>query len=403
MGSDKRSGLVQGTLDMLVLKTLEVEEAHAYGLNVRLTETSAGVFRVNAGSLFPAIRRLERDGLIKGEWRVTDAQPPRQVVRADVARPGAVEAQHDGMAGADGGHLAHPPCVAGRPIVTWIRRAVDAVRRLLLRRRVERDLDEELAAYLDAAITRGMTGGLDRTAAERAARVEMGSTEAIKESVRAVGWESLVDGVVQDLRYAWRRLRAAPVFSLVAVLMLALGIGANTAIFSLVNGLLLRAVPGATIDRLAVVTETDRGVANIFRGTTSDERRALETTPASPFDGVFTSDVLLGALTGNGHVELVTGETVSGTYFSALGVTPAAGRLLVSADDHDSEGAPIVISDRLWQRWFSGSPTAIGTVVHMAGYPLTVVGIAPSALSRHVVARRFLPWISGSPARSPTT
>jgi transcriptional regulator len=72
MGSDKRSGLVQGTLDMLVLKTLDVEEAHAYALNVRLTETSAGVFRVNAGSLFPAIRRLERDGLIKGEWRATE-------------------------------------------------------------------------------------------------------------------------------------------------------------------------------------------------------------------------------------------------------------------------------------------------------------------------------------------
>jgi putative ABC transport system permease protein len=190
--------------------------------------------------------------------------------------------------------------------------------------------------------------------------------------------EGTMDRLRDDLVYAWRRLRRTPGFTIVAVLTLAAGIGANTALFSLVNGLLLKSIPVPRLDRLAALTYNSSSVTGFFLD--KDEYRALVDSHLEGIEKVFVSNSLFGALTGAGQAEVVSGELVSGDYFEGLGLAPRAGRLLQPSDDLAADaGTPVVISERLWRRWLGSNPSAIGQVVRMAGYPLTIVGVAPDA------------------------
>src|SRR6202030_855514 len=123
------------------------------------------------------------------------------------------------------------------------RNLLAGMRGLLQKDRVEREMDEELREYLDTATKEKMRGGMSREEAERAARIEMGGVEVVKENVRAVSWESRLEAVWSDLRFGARLLRLNPIFAAAAILSLALGIGANTAIFQLIDAVRLRTLP----------------------------------------------------------------------------------------------------------------------------------------------------------------
>ena len=189
---------------MLILKTLALEPMHGYGIGVRLEQISKGVFQVNAGSLFPALRRLERDGLIAGDWQTTENNRQREVLQAHSDWTRTAQAGSARLGSADLGHHAHSEGLSRGIVMTrWLM----GLRALIFKRRTERELDAELREYLNTAIEQKMSSGMSRADATRAARVEMGSVEAVKDHVRDAGWETTVESVWRDARYGLRLLR----------------------------------------------------------------------------------------------------------------------------------------------------------------------------------------------------
>lgn len=189
------------------------------------------------------------------------------------------------------------------------------------------------------------------------------------------------DSLLQDVRYATRRLMKAPMFTCVAVIVLALGVGVNTAFFSLANGVLLKGLPVPHANRLVNIARTDDGEIELNGGL--DERRLQRLIERKPtlVRGLFAVTNFSGAVQLGAAAQLRMCEGVTGNYFETLGLTPVAGRLLVSSDDAGGANGPAVISSRLWQREFGGSPSVIGQVVKVSGLSLVIVGVAPDAFA----------------------
>jgi putative ABC transport system permease protein len=275
-----------------------------------------------------------------------------------------------------------------------MRRLVGGLRGLFREQRVEQELDEELRAYLETAVEQKMSAGMNRKAAQRAARVEMGGLEATKDMVRDVSWESLVASVWQDLRYALRTMRKSTGFAAVAVLTLALGIGANTAIFSVVNSLLLRALPVVEPQRLVTVSSarmSGRGYTAGWGFVIWEQIRQR----AQAFDGAFAwsggGPPIQFNLAAGGETQPVEGIYVSGDFFKILGVPPLLGRMLTSADDvRDAPNGPVaVISYGLWQRRFGGAADIVGRPLIVERVPFTIVGVTPPEFFGTEVGRSF--------------
>ena len=246
----------------------------------------------------------------------------------------------------------------------------------LERRRKEAELREELEFHLDQEADeqrrdRGMT---DREA-RAAARRDLGSVSLVAEDTRSAwGWP-LFEQLVQDALYALRSLRRTPAFTAAAVVTLALGIGANTAVFSLVNGVLLNPLP---------YPEPDRLVALYSR--TADEPRASSSYPnfldwvrgQRSFSDLaaFRADDL--NLIGLGQPERVPAELVSASFFRLLGVQPILGRTFLATDDQLGAAPVVLISESFWQRKFGASPAALGRTLTLSGTSYVIVGVIPA-------------------------
>jgi predicted permease len=267
------------------------------------------------------------------------------------------------------------------------------------RERRNAELDEELRGYLDAAMQDKMQRGMNREDALRAARMELGSRDAVKENVWSGGWESMVDNFWQDLRYSVRMLFKSPGFTLVAVASLALGIGANTAIFTLVNDLLFKSLPVRDPQQLVSFGKAFGGgqvdgigardfPLDIF---TYDFYQRLQKEQAegrAPFDGIcgFASfwtlvSVRTGTAAGGPGSEAATqaaGHLVTGDFFTVLGAEPLLGRTLTPADADAPGRSPVaVISYRYWQQMFAGDPAIVGRTITINGTLFTVIGVMP--------------------------
>jgi predicted permease len=272
-------------------------------------------------------------------------------------------------------------------------RIISGLRRLFHKGQVEQELDEELREYLESSAERKIAAGLNREAALRAARVEIGSLEAVKERARDVGWESVVESLWQDVRYAIRLLRKSPAFTAVTILTLALGIGANTAIFSVVNSLLLRSLPVADPQRLVTVRggfrDNQRSTWGGMNYPVWDQIRQR----AHIFDGAVAWSVEgRFNITLGGETQVVDGVYVSGDFFTTLGVPAVVGRTFTSADDVPGggpDGLVAVISYGLWQRRFGGAATVAGTPLIVDGVAFTIVGVTPARFSGVEVGQTF--------------
>ncbi len=253
------------------------------------------------------------------------------------------------------------------------------------------EMDEELRAYLDASAEEKMRGGMSYDQAMRAARAEMGSMETVKQKVRAVGWESLAESFWQDIRYGLRQLIRSPGFFAVAILTLALGIGANTAIFTLVHAVMLKQLPISRPDQLYRIGEGEyyccewTGLQDSW-GTFDYQfyKHLRDTSPAFEQIAAFSGNTPSFHVRRAGSqdaAQTTNGEYVSGNYFATLGIQASAGRLLNASDDQPGTPAAAVMGYQAWQRDFGSDPSIIGSTLLINGLPVTVVGIAAQGFS----------------------
>jgi predicted permease len=256
------------------------------------------------------------------------------------------------------------------------RQLAQGVRVLFWKKHVADELEEELHGFIEAAVEQKMRLGMTREEALRAARVDVGSVAAIKDNVHDTGWESIVEAVWQDVHYALRCLRRSPGFTEVAILTLALGVGANTAIFSIVNSVLLRPLPYRDPDRLVRIFFNQPGVG--LRDVTFSKPELDDLTNRS---GVFEEVSAIGGgsanLTGVKQPERLEFVLIGFDYFSMLGTTPQIGRLYGPQDVVPGFSPNVVISDALWRRDFGADPNALGRTFRFDGDPATIIGVLP--------------------------
>jgi predicted permease len=258
---------------------------------------------------------------------------------------------------------------------------IGGLRALIHQRQAEQDMDDELRSYLQASAERKMRSGMTAAEAERAARIEMGSMDSVKEEIRGAGWETAVEAVWADLRYSIRILAKAPIFTAVVVLTLALGIGANTAIFSLFDAILLKSLPVHNPQELVQVS-TD---LTVFPNPLWEQLRDRQDV----FSGVFAWGGGSFNLSRGGMVQYADGLTVSGDFFRTLGLKPAAGRLLSTDDDRRGCPARAVLSNAFWQGHYGGAGSAIGSTILLSGHPFEVIGVAPAGFFGLNVGGKF--------------
>jgi putative ABC transport system permease protein len=258
-----------------------------------------------------------------------------------------------------------------------LRNLIEGFRSMSRKSESDAELEEELRSYLDAAAAQKVKEGMSEKQARRAARLEMGSPDAVKEGVHSVSWENVIQTFWQDVRFAVRLLQKSPGFTAVALLTLALGIGANTALFSVVNGVLLNPLPYPKPEQLVAV---DASKSNFPRGSISypnflDWHRMNH---CFSFFAVARATGFL--LTGAGAAQELDAAAVTSDFFPLLGIKPVLGRYFTPAEDQIGAAHVVAISTDLWRSKFGASPDVIGEEISLDGKGYTVVGVFPGHL-----------------------
>ncbi|HVT61611.1 MAG TPA: ABC transporter permease [Thermoanaerobaculia bacterium] len=264
-------------------------------------------------------------------------------------------------------------------MTTWLRVLASRVRGLWLGRRLAQELDAELREHLALLTDRYVRQGMTPEEAFRAARRQFGSVTRLQESCREQRGLPAVETLFRDLRYALRGFRRSPGFALVAVATLALAIGASTAIFSVVNGLLFQPLPFPAADRLMQLQRTFPDGSAITAPVRQflywrDHSRTFERVAA--YDNLSLSSGF--NMAGEGRPERVIGSRVSQDFLSVFAVQPALGRDFLRAEDRPGKRRVVILSHALWSRRFGADSTVLGRPIRLNGEDYTVVGVMPA-------------------------
>ncbi len=255
--------------------------------------------------------------------------------------------------------------------------------------RREEEIREEIAAHLGMAIADKMAHGASHEEAERAARAEFGNTTHIAEVTRETSGSLWLERLGQDLRYGWRALRRTPAFTVVAVATLALAIGANSAVFTVVNSVLLQPLPFRNPARLYAISY---GPANGPFESEIEDRLYLEfRRRVSRFEritGYASNEV---TLTGSGDATRLPSALTSSTFFEVLGVQPAMGRGFAADEDQPGNDGVVILSDRLWRSRFGGDRAIVGKTITLNGVVRTIVGVMPRGFTFPDVSDVWMP------------
>jgi putative ABC transport system permease protein len=267
------------------------------------------------------------------------------------------------------------------------------------RRGSEADLERELRDHLELEAEEQQEAGLSPEEAACAARRALGNTALIKEDVRTAWGFQWLDTFLQDTRYGLRQLRRNPGFTIVAVLTLGLGIGANTAIFSVIDALMLRMLPVRAPQELVAIGDP----IHVHSWSNGTPRVDIFSYPlycqVRDYNTVFSSvlasshiDSLQIAI--DSGAERARGRLVTGNYFQTLGIEPLLGRIFTAQEDRVPGGDPfVVISYAYWRDRFAGEPSVIGRTIRLNNYPFTIIGVTPPGFSGEVVEDRADLWV----------
>ena len=279
-------------------------------------------------------------------------------------------------------------------------------RSLLRRDQLEADLNDEVHGYMEEIARRAMARGMGAEAARRVAAMEIGGVDQLKEQVRDVRAGRLLDEICRDVSYAVRMLRRAPTFTATAVATLALGVGANTAIFSVVHALLLQPLPYADSARLMMVW-ADQSAEGYPRAPLSGPELIDLDQRASVFEGFGAIWATTAALTGDNEPEQLRIGLVTPDFFSVLGAHAALGRTFVDTDVTNGPPSAILLGSALWQRRYGADPSVVGKRILVNGQPVTVIGVMPATFKLLMAPDASVPdnldaWLLFDGRRIPT-
>ena len=248
------------------------------------------------------------------------------------------------------------------------------LRALTHRRSADSDVADEVRDYIDRATDANVARGMSHTDAHRAAQIELGNETVARERVRGYGWENFVETLIADVRYAVRRLRSNPGFTMVSAITLALGIGATTAIFSAVDPILFKPLPYPHAERIIAVSDVtaDGTPMPVTFGTYREIAQRSHS-----FEALAPYATWQPTLQGGSEPERLNGQRVGAQYFQVLGVGPARGRTFTAEEDRDGGPRVVLISDALWRRRFGGDEAIVGRSITLDDDPYVVVGVMP--------------------------
>ena len=262
--------------------------------------------------------------------------------------------------------------------MSWLGRLRNHLRDGAVSKEIRREMQFHLAERADDLVASGMKPD----AAQREARRRFGSLAYQGERTRERDLFGWLDTLVGDVRYALRALRAAPAFATVAILSLAIGIGANTAVFSVINALVLRSLPVNHPEELVAVVRGKDGM--IFTNPLWEAIRDRQ----DMFSGIFATGMTSFNLTAGGEAQRVDASIVSGDYFATLGVRAVTGRLIARADDYRGCPGVAVLSEGFWLSRYSADPGVIGKPILIDGHPFDVIGVSDGRFSGVSVGQR---------------
>ncbi len=254
------------------------------------------------------------------------------------------------------------------------------LRRLFRKEKTEKQLDSELRFHMEQQAADYVDAGMDPDQARRQAQIEFGGMEGVKEECRESRRVHMVETLLQDVRYGLRMLRKSPGFTLITVLTLALGMGANTTMFSTMDALLIHPLSFPDLERLVAVSETlPHSVSGSETVAPADYLDWTKQTDV--FDGVAAYQSWGSDLTGVGEPEHIEGARVSSSFFPTIGIRTALGRTFTPDEQQPGRDQVAVISYGLWQNRFSGDPRAMDASINLNGVPYRVVGVMPQDFS----------------------
>ncbi len=279
----------------------------------------------------------------------------------------------------------------------WLQSIFHRFRSLFRKNAVERELDQELRFHLEQQIAEHLAAGMSHEGARRAALLEFGGVEQFKEECRDARGVNRLESLLADLRYGFRSLRKSSGFTVISVLTLALGIGANTAIFSMVNALLLHPYNFRDLDSLVRVWE-DRGIdegfdARYLAPADAEELRAEKQV----FEKLTTYRMQSFGMGAGSDIQPILGCGVSADFFDVLGVQPASGRLFTASEERPGLDQVAIVGHGLWQRRFGGDPQLLNKTISLNGRVYTIVGIMPKDFDYPVPVELWVP-LALSPA-----